>query len=812
MPFLKEPHAEPIPGYRLLEPLGRGGYGEVWKCEAPGGLFKAIKFVPGLRDELDTSSGAAAEELRSVERIKAIRHPFLLSMERVESINGELVIVMELADKSLHDLLHERLAEGRPGIERHELIGYLREAADVLDLMNLRHGLQHLDIKPANLFLVSDHVKVADFGLVQSLSERTGQTPASPLGAVTPRYAAPELFRGKISATSDQYSLALVYQELLTSTLPFAGKNFRQLMIQQTTAEPDLRDLPKADRPIVARALAKDPGERFASCREFIQALADATAPRHDTTREVELGGTQVVPPEQAQSLPDFHFVGSLGRFPAGEAWEARGPDGEPWRVNFLYGVAGRSPRQDEEAVARLQAIRHNALPARRIELGSRGCIVVANHLIEMNLRARFQECRARGGAGVTRRELLDWLEPVAVALDHLFGQHGLPHLGINPRNLLLDGDQLRLGDFGLLPVLYHPAGQLATQVQARYAAPEVLAGQTGRAGDVYSLAVIYQEMLTGTHPHRGRPASRGVAPQLEALPVADRAAVARALDLDPARRFASCGEFLDAVRGATREARATLENFQLPQPGSLSEMPVEPLARLAQLIAEAAAEAVASPPVWLSGADGPVLQARFAASMPPSGGLAKFEGFRKQWSAQLLRGDDGSAIFQVGQTGNFWQRWRGVRANLLVEITWSRPRPPEIPLPEVIIHVRPVARDARAGEALVRELGPPLVDSLRKHLVGHHERRSRERVVWARPVRATFLSADGRPSEPIECLGKDLSLTGMGLYLPCALAGADVRLDLTPDHADNPVTVTGQFLRVQRCGDGWYEAGVLFQ
>src|SRR5947209_11886731 len=154
-PLVKEPHAEPVPGYRLLEPLGRGGYGEVWKCEAPGGLFKAIKFVPGPQDDLDTT-GAAAEELRSVERIKAIRHPFLLSMERVEYVNGELIIVMELADKSLHDLLRERQAGGLPGIARQELLGYLREAADVLDLMNVRHGLQHLDVKPANLFLVSD--------------------------------------------------------------------------------------------------------------------------------------------------------------------------------------------------------------------------------------------------------------------------------------------------------------------------------------------------------------------------------------------------------------------------------------------------------------------------------------------------------------------------------------------------------------------------------------------------------------------------------------------------------------------------------
>src|SRR3954466_8487870 len=99
MPLVKEPNAEPIPGYRLIEPLGSGGFGEVWKCEAPGGIFKAVKFVHGgASDGVDDRSTRADEELRALQHIKSIRHPFLLSIDRVEIVDNELVIVTELAD------------------------------------------------------------------------------------------------------------------------------------------------------------------------------------------------------------------------------------------------------------------------------------------------------------------------------------------------------------------------------------------------------------------------------------------------------------------------------------------------------------------------------------------------------------------------------------------------------------------------------------------------------------------------------------------------------------------------------------------
>jgi serine/threonine protein kinase len=182
MPALKEPTAEPIPGYPLIEFLGRGGFGEVWKCEAPGGVFKAIKFVHGEQKPLEISQTPSGQEWKALQLVKRIRHPFLLGIDRLEEIDGELIVVMELADDSLAETFRDCRAIGLPGIPRAELLAYLREAAEALDVLNLAHQLQHLDVKPANLFLVNRHVKVGDFGLLTCLGDSTGGPCETPLG------------------------------------------------------------------------------------------------------------------------------------------------------------------------------------------------------------------------------------------------------------------------------------------------------------------------------------------------------------------------------------------------------------------------------------------------------------------------------------------------------------------------------------------------------------------------------------------------------------------------------------------------------
>ncbi len=252
-------------GYVLRERIGSGGYGEVWSAEAPGGLIKAIKFVFGFHDE-----NRAQRELKALDRIKHIRHPFLLSLERIDIVDGRMVVISELADMCLKTRFNQCREKGLDAIPRDELLQYMREAADALDYLADEHSLAHLDIKPENLLLVGGHAKVADFGLVKELHNVN----QSLMDGLTPAYAAPELFDGQPGRASDQYSLAIVFLELLTATRPFSGTTAAQLANQHLHGRPNLNSLPRADQAIIARAMNKDPKRRFPDCRTLFAELA----------------------------------------------------------------------------------------------------------------------------------------------------------------------------------------------------------------------------------------------------------------------------------------------------------------------------------------------------------------------------------------------------------------------------------------------------------------------------------------------------------------------------------------------------------
>jgi formylglycine-generating enzyme required for sulfatase activity len=193
-----------------------------------------------------------------------------------------LVIAMPLCDTSL---MH-KLRDNPQGLPRDELLGHMADLARAVDYLNEpRHpgadgtlvGVQHRDIKPLNIFLVGGLVRLADFGLAKMVAGTSG----SHTGSMSVHYAAPEVIEGRVSRHSDQYSLAVTYCELRTGRLPFEGESAAQIIYGHMMKEPDLSRLPAAERPVVARALAKRAGERWPNCRGFVRARVAAARGTH---------------------------------------------------------------------------------------------------------------------------------------------------------------------------------------------------------------------------------------------------------------------------------------------------------------------------------------------------------------------------------------------------------------------------------------------------------------------------------------------------------------------------------------------------
>jgi serine/threonine protein kinase len=270
--MLLQPGSRPVPNtpdYVLIRRLGAGAFGEVWHALGPGDLDIALKFIPNV----------PAHELRSLDAMKGIRHPNLVSIFGAWHEDNHLVLAMELCDRTLLDRLAQALGQNLSGIPLEELLAYISDAANGIDALNAKQ-VQHRDVKPANLLLSNGGVKVADFGLAKALE----QTVASNSGAGTIAYTAPECFKGVLTQQTDQYSLAVTYYHLRTGRPLFQGDQAK-VMYAHLQLEPDLSHLPPREAIVLLRALAKEPQKRWPNCLTLADELAGAQRIGGEKTR-----------------------------------------------------------------------------------------------------------------------------------------------------------------------------------------------------------------------------------------------------------------------------------------------------------------------------------------------------------------------------------------------------------------------------------------------------------------------------------------------------------------------------------------------
>lgn len=267
--------SEPFPGLKLVQLLGKGGFAEVWEGVNSRGDHIAVKFMAV------ANTASSVKEMRIIQAIQKISHRGLLRVDHVWSLPKYIVVAMELADGSLFDLQELFQTEYRTALAPNLVVGYLKQAAASLDFLNARRhqyegrtvGFQHCDIKPSNLLLVGETVKLADFGLctptvaLQSAYARAG----------TMDFASPEVHRGHLADSSDQYSLAVTYFYLRTSAFPFpaAPRDFKR-EYSYTRPAPDLSRVQPGERRVLERALDLEPTNRWPSCTSMMAAMQEA--------------------------------------------------------------------------------------------------------------------------------------------------------------------------------------------------------------------------------------------------------------------------------------------------------------------------------------------------------------------------------------------------------------------------------------------------------------------------------------------------------------------------------------------------------
>ena len=271
-----------VAGYRILEPLGRGGSSVVYRAEhVQLGRVAALKLLTPTLGESEQQD----RFLRESRLAASLDHPNIVPVYDAGEEEGRLYIAMACIEGS--DLKGLLVQEGRLPLRR--ALRVVAQVAAALDAAHVR-GLVHRDVKPQNILVgPDDRAYLSDFGVVKEAAAVGTTRTGSFIGTI--EYCAPEQIEGRdVDPRADVYALACVLYECLVGTPPFHRSSEIAILNAHLHAPPPklskaAPDLPEALEPVLAKALSKSPLDRYPSCGELVSAARAAAAPQPRVVR-----------------------------------------------------------------------------------------------------------------------------------------------------------------------------------------------------------------------------------------------------------------------------------------------------------------------------------------------------------------------------------------------------------------------------------------------------------------------------------------------------------------------------------------------